>query len=506
MKKTLLFQCTLVKNNACFNKCLSTYSIVNSKTTKQQQVEEKQKDIVTTDSSNLYYKEFMKLLKKQKEPPFLYSGSFKASKQLSDLIRVPGIADVISKQTENIQQPPFGQLGVTKNIELLLNKNGIKNPLHVQRKSLPILFQRRSAIIESATGTGKTLTYLLPILQDLGKKPSSNIVIVPTRELASQVFKEALKYVPDRDLVVRYVSGINEEHERKLDRALRKSHIIVGTPKRLLEIFEEKNGHFRNVRRIVLDEVDKLLPLKSMGKENISKLKPTEKLLSMLVHQNKRSQLIATSATVSRRLVQELQDQGFTKRSAVIKCNPDGYEHGMVPGNIRHNFVVVPDDDQKEDENNDGISNKVKYIGRLFRQAQEKSVLVFIPKHLSVQTVVDMFAEMQFTAVALYKQLLLPSPMDYEKFTRDFEKGEIEIVVSTEETVRGLDFPFVNQTYLTYVPESPEDYLHVAGRVGRVNKIGTVTTVINDSDKQTEKRRLKKRFAKLNIKGRSLVF
>ena len=122
---------------------------------------------------------------------------------------------------------------------------------------MPTLFKRRSAVIEAETGSGKTLTYLLPVLQNLGNRSCSTIIVVPTRELASQVYNEILKFLPDRRLAVRYVSGIDDGQERKLETALRESHVIIGTPKRLIEIFEERSGNFRNVRCIVLDEVDK---------------------------------------------------------------------------------------------------------------------------------------------------------------------------------------------------------------------------------------------------------
>jgi len=447
-----------------------------------------------------YYKQFAKLLKNQMEPPFLYTSLQNFDEHSVDLSVLKRFSKTIIAKHKFALKSLFEQLGVTHHHKSLLRENGIEEPLPVQKAALPDLFARKSAIIESETGSGKTLTYLLPILQNLGNRSCSNIIIVPTRELASQVYHEVLKYIPDRRLVVRYVSGIDQE--RKLDRALRESHVIVATPKRLAEIFEQKSGHFRNVQRIVLDEVDKLLPVQSFRKENINKVRPAEKLLTMLLYQNKRAQLIATSATVSNFLIQELQDRGFTNKCRVIKCCPEGYINGKVPDNIQHFFMVA----EPADDINRNFFNKVTSIARLFRQSGERSALVFVPRDMSVQSVVSMFQEMQFTTVALYKKILLPKSGEFERFSQAFEKGDIEIVVSSEETVRGMDFPFVNQAYLTYIPSKPEDYVHVAGRVGRANRPGNVTTILNGSDEHGERKRLKRRLQKLRVKSKRLVF
>ncbi|XP_066924226.1 DEAD-box ATP-dependent RNA helicase CshB-like [Clytia hemisphaerica] len=448
------------------------------------------------------YKKFLTMLKRQQEPPYLYTSNPDIIQETIDFSVYKGLTSTIQKQQKTSNLSLFSQLGVNQTSEQLLRQNEIHEPLFVQQKSLPILFARRSAIIESETGSGKTLTYLLPILQNLGNRSCSNVIVVPTRELASQVYNEILKYLPDRRLAVRYVSGIDELQERKIDTALRESNVVIGTPKRLLEIFETKSGYFRNVRRIVLDEVDKLLPIKSLDKIGMAKTKPADKLLAMLTFYNKRAQMIATSATVSYKLIQELQDRGFTKRSSVIKCSPDEYKHGKVPNNIQHLFVV-----SEATTSPHGImGNKIKMITQLFRQSNERSTLVFIPRELSVQNVADIFQEMGFAAVALYKKVLLPSSNEFEKFLEAFKEGEIQIVVCTEETVRGMDFPFINRAFLTYIPTLPEDYVHVAGRVGRANRKGIVTTVLDGADEQSERKRLKRRLAALKIKARKIVF
>ena len=451
---------------------------------------------------NEEYQSFLKHLQKQNETPFVYTCHPGITTDAIDLSFLKGLSDTIKNQQQISDKSMFSQLGVNHQNETLLRAFGIEEPFPVQKASLRELFARRSAVIEAETGSGKTLTYLLPVLQNLGNRSCSTIIVVPTRELASQVYNEILKYLPDRRLAVRYVSGIDDNQERKLETALRESHVIIGTPKRLMEIFEQRSGNFRNVRCIVLDEVDKLLPAKSLNKLGLGKVKPADKLLSMLSYHNKHAQMIATTATLSNLLVEELRDRGFTKKCVVIRCNPTSYKHGKVPDNIQHFFTVA---DTAIANPNGALGNKVRAVARLFRQSGELSALVFIPREQSVQSVVDVFQEMGFAAVAMYKKVLLPSSNEFEKFLHSFKEGEIQIVVSTEETVRGMDFPFVKHAFLTYVPELPEHYVHLAGRVGRANRKGAVTVVIDGDDELSERKRLKRRLSALNIKARKII-
>ena len=157
----------------------------------------------------------------------MYSSNPDVTADYIDLSFLQGLSNTIKNQQKLSSKSMFSQLGVNHQNETLLNSFGIEQPFPVQRASLPTLFKRRSAVIEAETGSGKTLTYLLPVLQNLGNRSCSTIIVVPTRELASQVYNEILKFLPDRRLAVRYVSGIDDGQERKLETALRESHVCL---------------------------------------------------------------------------------------------------------------------------------------------------------------------------------------------------------------------------------------------------------------------------------------
>lgn len=455
--------------------------------------EQQGKEYYTEQEGKEYYTGLIKLIKSQKEPPLVFTAANKKLNYITEsFIKQMKLLDHRKTKT-------FFDLGINSELVKQLDINCIRKPLQIQEQAIPLILNRKNVIIQSATGSGKTLTFLLPIIENLNQqqRSCSNIIVVPTRELASQTYKEVYKYISDKDFVSRHVSGINEEHDTKLSRALKHSKILIGTPKKLLEIIENNSGYFRNVRCVVLDEVDRLLPLKSVrsSSANLAKVKPTEKLLSMLNFFRKNTQYIATSATVPNALLEELKFIGFTKHCEVIKLTPKEFPYGKVPSNIKHNFIPTPDGTP---------SSKIKMIVQLFRISKEKSVLVFIDNNESVENVVEEFRKMDLNAVALYKELLMPAPYAFANFQKKFKDGVIQIVVATDDTVRGLDFPFISQAYLTYIPKSPDNYLHVAGRVGRQEQSSYVTTLLSESNAKSEKNRLKKRYSYLGIKGKKL--
>jgi len=433
-----------------------------------------------------YFNAFMELYEMHniKEPPDIYVMGNRIN---SSHYLLKKIAKEMKKTKTD--RNTFSGLGVNSNLIRLLMVNNILKPTHVQTKSIPRLLKGRSTIIESSTGSGKTLLFLLPIIQNLGSRPCSHIIIVPTRELVSQIYKEFLSYGMGNDIVSRHVSGNDEGTGKKLSSALKNCKILIGTHKRLLEIVESNPDYFKQVRTIVTDEVDKLLPVN----KQIAKI--TKKLLAMLTIYRKNIQFIATSATIPNRLVKDLKGMAFARDAALVRLTPESYKHGRMPENIRNLFTVVPEADE---------FSKSRIIGHLFKQTKENSMLVFIHHDESVDNIVDKFVEMGFVAKALYKELSLPTLDAYEKFKKQFEDGVVQVVVSAEATVRGMDFPFLSSIYLTFVPDTPEKYLHLAGRAGRLGQPAKVLTVIGDYNAKADTDHLKSRLSLLHAKATRL--
>ena len=136
------------------------------------------------------------------------------------------------------------------------------------------------------------------------------------------------------------------------------------------------------------------------------------------------------------------------------------------------------------------ISRFLTFLFRTFQSSNQKSALVFIHRNLSVDDFVWELRYLGFQAVALYRKIASQNPTAHQQFLADFHSGRIQLVVGTEETVRGLDFKDLEHVYLLEVPKNVEEYLHLAGRVGRQGKEGTVTTIVAKVPRGEERRML----------------
>lgn len=137
-------------------------------------------------------------------------------------------------------------------------------------------------------------------------------------------------------------------------------------------------------------------------------------------------------------------------------------------------------------------------LNRIFRESGQKSALVFIHRLQSVESFVWELRELGINAVALYKMVANQDHEEYKKFLSEFQTGQINVVVGTEETVRGLDFKELDHVYLTEVAKNIDEYLHLAGRVGRQGRPGTATTLVSTRNPR-EEIRMKLEYRRLEL-------
>ena len=142
---------------------------------------------------------------------------------------------------------------------------------------------------------------------------------------------------------------------------------------------------------------------------------------------------------------------------------------------------------------------------RIFRETHQQSALVFIHRKHSVDDFVWELKELGMNAVALYQQVANQNTGEFEKFLKDFRTGKIQVVVGNEETVRGLDFKELDHVYLMEVPKNMDEYIHLAGRVGRQGRPGTATTFVSKVV-QGEERRLLLEYRRLGLSFKKLNF
>lgn len=410
-----------------------------------------------------------------------------------------------------IEQPEsFQELGIKPSLCKALKDENIIIPTAVQYKTLPLtMSHKRNCIIRSETGTGKTLTFLLPALQE--QLPGlTTLILVPTRELAVQMHHQAKKLIKHshdkhvRRVMVVFSGGSEEEEDETEQERLTdmRPHILIGTPKRVLQLIDANKREFVSLRRVVLDEVDKLLLLahkRSARKQAVRERHPrpasliVEQLLGL--KQRYKTQLIATSATADDQIKEALSILGWGPDPVVVSpsdrtnqlISPDLIEHCCLP--------CYSSEEAQFPEDYDKLDALVNH----FRLSSDKSALVFIHRNARISQFLYDLRKKGIVAEALHENCLNPS--QYQQFIEDFRSGRIEMVVCTEETVRGLDFMWLNSVYLMVVPRTTSEYLHLCGRVGRVGRRGRAIVIVEDEKEQT---RMKAHYRKLNVHGRDL--
>lgn len=395
----------------------------------------------------------------------------------------------------DVEHSTFQGLGIKSHLCRALKRDGITTPTLIQCEAIPAILHRMNYIVQSETGTGKTLTFLLPALQDpfLGL---TTLILVPTRELAVQMHYQATTLAgtrKDSKRVCVLFSGTDEQATLQEYMDVN-PHILIITPKRMLQLLETNSKDFINLRRLVLDEVDKILqPLSrhTPEKKRVSReIHPrpgrlvVQKLLSL--SRRGRLQLICASATVNLVLQEELVELGWGVDVESISTFPAAKL--ASPTSIKHQYIFTSDEE--------GV-NKLEALVEHFNSSGEKSALVFIHRGASIGKFVSELNEMGVKATALYTKALTPE--GYPKFLNDFKSGRVQIVVSTEETVRGLDFTWLSTVYILEVPRNASEYLHLCGRVGRLGKVGRAVVFARGGQ---ELKRLMMHYKNLQVEGR----
>ncbi|KAH8739098.1 dead box RNA helicase [Cryptosporidium ryanae] len=331
------------------------------------------------------------------------------------------------------------------------------NPTPIQSQVIPLMFSGTDLLVQSPTGSGKTLCYIIPILSGLNKERiyCSNLILSPTRELAQQIVRE-IKVILDscgKKYRCRYISGrINKEQEKKT----KKLDIAVSTPYRLADICKNGMVTLENCKTIILDEVDKLLDFgfapqidEILSHSNISK--------------GKRVQIAAFSATLP---------QGVIDLADSIMKSPVKVTLGhrlAASSTIIQELVCVTKNEAKIES---------------FRQ-------LIIQGKIMLPTLV--FTNSKQDAQRLYNKLLYDSLIvevihsEISKTKRDniiqrFREGKIWILICTDLMARGVDFKNVSCVINYDFPHSPSNYIHRVGRCGRAGRTGYAITFFTLND------------------------
>jgi len=343
----------------------------------------------------------------------------------------------------------FADLKIKDNFIEKLKARRITEPTDIQKEVIPRVLAEKDVIGQSRTGTGKTIAYLLPLLQLSLERKSSVMIIAPTKELARQIYDEALFYSGNEDLRIILLSG-GESLDKQSDKIKQGFDIIIGVPGRIIKLSETNVLKLSLVKKVVLDEADFLIDL--------GFLKDVEKIF--LAFKNLK-ELLVFSATLSEKTKKILDLINNQKKSIRVDAK------NSLPDNIENYFFPI--EDPKRAELLFKIINTINpYLAIIFTRTKVESKYVY---HILKEKRINCGNLNGDMPASLRKKVL-----------KDFRSAKLQYLVSTDLAGRGLDLESVTHIINYTQPINELDYLHRAGRTGRMNEKGIVYSLCNEID------------------------
>lgn len=352
----------------------------------------------------------------------------------------------------------FTDLNIHGQILKALSELQYTHPTTIQQKAFPVIQSGRDAVGIAQTGTGKTMAYLLPIMSSwkFTKEPHPQIVIiVPTRELVTQVVREAEKLATYLSIRIQGVYGgtnINTQH----DRVSAGVDLLVATPGRLRDLILKGSVRMKNVKKLVIDEVDEMLNLGFRYQ-----------LVGMFGFFPEKRQNLMFSATITKD-VEELINIYFKQPELV-----EAARTGTPLLNISQTAYLLPNFNTK--------INLLKHL--LADKALFSKVLVFTASRKMAEMVYGYVAELSPEDTSVIHS----NKAQNTRFTtvREFNDGSIRVLVATDLVARGIDIAEVTHVFNFDLPEHAETYIHRIGRTGRQDKMGQAISFITPKDAES---------------------
>ncbi len=351
----------------------------------------------------------------------------------------------------------FDDLGLEPKLLDAIKASGYETPTPIQTEAIPPALAGKDVLGIAQTGTGKTASFTLPMIQRLAKgraraRMPRSLVLAPTRELAAQVSENFEKYGANHKLTMALlIGGVSfGDQDAKLTRGV---DVLIATPGRLLDHFERGRLLLTGIEVMVVDEADRMLDMGFIPDiERIFKLTPMTR------------QTLFFSATMPPE-IQRITDQFLHAPVRVEVAKP-----ATTADTIAQRIVRVPTKDDK---------TKRAVLREIMSHKDVKNGIVFCNRKSTVDIVAKSLQKHGFNARPIHGDLAQAFRMEtLDKFRND----EIQFLIASDVAARGLDIPDVSHVFNYDAPIHSDDYVHRIGRTGRAGKKGAALMLVTPAD------------------------
>ncbi|MBR2569329.1 MAG: DEAD/DEAH box helicase, partial [Paenibacillus sp.] len=346
----------------------------------------------------------------------------------------------------------FKKIGICPELVQQLKELGIHTPTPIQEASIPLIQKEQDVIAEAQTGTGKTLAFVLPMLERINtaRDDVQGLILTPTRELAIQITTELKKLSPIVGARVLAAYG-GQDVERQLQKLKGAVHIVVATPGRLLDHLRRGSISLGKLRMLVLDEADQMLHMGFLTEvQDIILQTPTSR------------QTLLFSATMPLQVRQLAQ--AYMKQPEHLQAASEQ----ITVKDIKQIAVQVTD------------RSKFKDLCSLIDQQHPYLAVVFCRTKRRASKLNEELQEMGYASDELHGDL---TQAKREQVMKSFRDAKLQVLVATDMAARGLDVEGVTHVFNYDIPADAELYIHRIGRTGRAGNSGTAITFVTARDR-----------------------
>ncbi|ADY50988.1 DEAD/DEAH box helicase domain protein [Pseudopedobacter saltans DSM 12145] len=348
----------------------------------------------------------------------------------------------------------FEEFNFVPELQEGLDSMGFSKATPIQEQTIPLVLQNKDIIACAQTGTGKTASYLLPVLNKIYQKQTEKIntlILVPTRELALQIDQQimGLAYFTQATSIAVYGGGDGVDYEQQ-KRSLREGvNIIVATPGRIIAHLTSGKIKFDSLEHLILDEADRML---DMGFY--------DDIVRIISYLPQKRQNLLFSATMPPRI------RGLAKK--ILKHPAEVNIAISKPSEGINQLAYMAFDNQKG-----------RLLMSILKDGGFKSIIIFASKKETVKSINSELNKKGIKSEAFHSDL---EQHQREEIMNRFKGGQLSVLVGTDVISRGIDVVGIDLVVNYDVPPDPEDYIHRIGRTARAEATGTAITFINDKD------------------------